>query len=123
MAMKTIDILTMTCGTSIVAFSCAFAPGIAGPINYTDLLMRPRANATERIAYGQAPSQFADLWMPDGSGPHPILVLIHGGCWRADLPGLEMMAYAAETFAAWLRGLEHRISAARRTGWRLPWKF
>jgi acetyl esterase/lipase len=111
MAMKTIDILTLTCGTSIVAFSCAFAPGIAGPINYTDLLMRPRANATERIAYGQAPSQFADLWMPDGSGPHPILVLIHGGCWRADLPGLEMMAYAAEDFrrhgfAVWI--IEYR---------------
>lgn len=96
--MNAIHILTMTCGASVVAFGYAFAPTIAGPISYTDLLTRPRAAATEHVAYGEAPSQFADLWMPDGSGPHPILVLIHGGCWRADLPGAEMMAYAAEDF-------------------------
>jgi len=56
--------------------------------------------------YGDEPSQFADLWLPSGSGSHPVLVLMHGGCWRADLPGLELMAYAAEDlrqhgFAVW----------------------
>lgn len=72
------------------------SPAAADPINYTDLLARPRPAATERIHYGDAPSQFADLWLPAGSGAHRVVVLIHGGCWRADLPGLDLMAYAAE---------------------------
>jgi len=76
----------------------AFAPALAGPINYTDLLARPRPAATQRVHYGDAPSQFADLWLPDGSGAKSVVVLIHGGCWQADLPGLELTAYAAEDF-------------------------
>jgi acetyl esterase/lipase len=89
-------ILTIGGGASLAAFACALATAIAGPISYTDLLARPRPAATERVHYGDASTQFADLWLPSGSGSHPVLVLIHGGCWRADLPGLELMAYAAE---------------------------
>jgi acetyl esterase/lipase len=59
-------------------------------------LARPRPAASERIRYGDAPSQFADLWLPSGKGPHPVVAMLHGGCWRADLPGLDLMTYAAE---------------------------
>ena len=83
-------------GALITGFACSVAAAIASPINYTDLLARERPVATERIHYGDAPSQFADLWLPGGNGPHRVVVMIHGGCWRADLPGLELMAYAAE---------------------------
>lgn len=89
------NILTIGAGLCAVVAS-EFAAAIAGPINYTDLLARPREAATERVHYGDASSQFADLWLPHGSGSHPVVILIHGGCWRADLPGLEMMTYAAE---------------------------
>ena len=34
--------------------------------------------------YGPHPEQVADLWVPEGEGPHPGVVLIHGGCWRAE---------------------------------------
>lgn len=34
----------------------------------------------ERITYGDAPSQFGDLYMPDDS-PRGTVVLIHGGAW------------------------------------------
>jgi acetyl esterase/lipase len=98
-------------GAFLVAWASAITPVMtgpvmAGPINYTDLLARPQPAATERIRYGTAPSQFADLWLPSGSQPHRVVVLMHGGCWRADLPGLELMAYAAEDlrqggFAVW----------------------
>ncbi|MBW3560741.1 MAG: alpha/beta hydrolase [Proteobacteria bacterium] len=66
------------------------------PITFRQLLERPRAQATARIAYGPDPLQFGELWAPEGRGPHPVVVLIHGGCWRADLPGLELMDYMAE---------------------------
>jgi acetyl esterase/lipase len=41
----------------------------------------PPANA--RIPYGSDPLQFADLRLPEGDGPHPVAVVIHGGFWRA----------------------------------------
>jgi acetyl esterase/lipase len=98
-------------GAFLAAFAPSLATGIAGPINYTDLLARQRPVATQRIHYGEAPSQIGDLWLPDGNGPHRVVVMIHGGCWRADLPGLELMAYAAENLrqhgvAVW--NLEYR---------------
>jgi len=71
-------------------------PALAAPISFTDLLARPRPAATERIRYGDAPSQFADLWLPYAGGLHAVVVLLHGGCWRADLPGLDLMTYAAD---------------------------
>lgn len=66
------------------------------PIGYLDLLASERAAADLRIAYGSDALQFGDLWLPAGAGPHPLVVMIHGGCWRADLPGLELMDYACE---------------------------
>ena len=33
------------------------------------------------FSYGPARSQCADLYLPRGSGPHPAIVLIHGGSW------------------------------------------
>jgi acetyl esterase/lipase len=68
----------------------------AAPLTYTELLARPRPAANQRIQYGLSPSQFGDLWLPAGAGPHRVVVLIHGGCWLAQLPGLDMTAYAAE---------------------------
>lgn len=65
------------------------------PITFSQLLARPREKAEVRLAYGPEPLQFGELWLPAGRGPHPVVVLIHGGCWRADLPGLELMDYMA----------------------------
>lgn len=73
---------------------------MTAPIGYLDLLARDRAPADLRVAYGRDPLQFGDLWLPRGTGPHPVVVMIHGGCWRADLPGLELMDYAAADLRA-----------------------
>jgi acetyl esterase/lipase len=35
------------------------------------------------FSYGPHRSQRADLHLPPGPGPHPLIVLIHGGSWRA----------------------------------------
>jgi acetyl esterase/lipase len=83
----------------------------ASPISFSDLLRRERPVATQHIAYGKQPAQFGELWLPEGPGPHPVLVMIHGGCWQAALPGVELMAYIAEDmsrsgFAVW--NLEYR---------------
>jgi acetyl esterase/lipase len=81
------------------------------PITFSQLLAQPRAAADRRIAYGPDGLQFGELWLPSGQGRHPVIVLIHGGCWRADLPGLELMDYMAADlrdrgYAVW--NLEYR---------------
>jgi acetyl esterase/lipase len=70
-------------------------PQDRAPITFRQLLEQPREEADARIAYAHEPLQYGDLWLPKGRGPHPVVVLIHGGCWRADLPGLELMDYIA----------------------------
>jgi len=47
-----------------------------------DYLGWPAAPADLRHAYGPRPDQFGDLYLPPGPGPHPVVLLLHGGCWR-----------------------------------------
>jgi len=42
-----------------------------------DFLTRGRSHR-----YGPHRSQRADLYLPGGSGPHPVMVVIHGGSWH-----------------------------------------
>jgi len=81
------------------------------PITFSQLLEKPKATGDHRIAYGADPFQFSELRLPRGQGRHPVIVLIHDGCWRADLPGTELMDYMAADlrdrgYAVW--NLEYR---------------
>lgn len=40
--------------------------------------------------YGPHPSQRAELRLPAGEGPHPVMVVIHGGSWQARYGKLVM---------------------------------
>jgi acetyl esterase/lipase len=60
-----------------------------------EAMARSTPPSAERIAYGQAPSQFGELWLPAGSGPAPVAVLVHGGCWQSSY-GLDLMDPMAE---------------------------
>lgn len=75
-------------------------------ISFDELLARPRPAAEKHIAYGTDADQFGELYLPKAPGPHPVAMLIHGGCWSKRLPGLELMAYVAADlrgrgFAVW----------------------
>lgn len=50
-----------------------------------------------RIAYGPDAHQFGELRVPPGPGPHPVAVIIHGGCWL-DQYGLDLMTDMSEVF-------------------------
>jgi acetyl esterase/lipase len=80
---------------------------------------RPRPPA--RIAYGPAPSQYAELFVPSGAGPFPVAVLVHGGCWTEKFGGITQLRNMAGALRrARLRGLERRIPPRRRARRRLP---
>lgn len=70
-----------------------------------DLLTRPVPIPDERLHYGRLASQFADLRLPCGAGPFPVVAGIHGGWWRA-AHGLDTHAHlcaalVAEGIATW----------------------
>jgi acetyl esterase/lipase len=71
-------------------------PTSARLMDWPDLMSRPTPAATTRIAYGQEPLQVADLWLPDGKGPFPVVLMVHGGCWRSGVAKLSIMNYIAE---------------------------
>ena len=50
----------------------------------------------ERIAYGLGPERYGELRLPPGPGPHPVVLLLHGGCWLsiADLSYVRELARA-----------------------------
>jgi acetyl esterase/lipase len=72
------------------------APSAAPLMDWPDLLARPMPSPTKEIAYGALPEQVADLWLPAGRGPFPVVLMVHGGCWRSGVAKLTIMNYAAE---------------------------
>jgi acetyl esterase/lipase len=84
-----------------------------------DILEREPPAADERIAYGSEPQQFGDLRIPAGHGPHPVVIGIHGGYWRAryDLAhfGFVCAALTAVGFATW--NIEYRRTGEPGGGW------
>lgn len=72
-----------------------------------------------RYAYADGASQFGDLWLPEGEGPHPVVVLVHGGFWRTGFDLSLMDALAADVVArgwvAW--NIEYRRVGEEGGGW------
>jgi acetyl esterase/lipase len=55
-------------------------------------LLAPR----QRHRYGPHRSQRADLYLPKGTGPFPVIVLIHGGSWQARYSKIVMRGLAGD---------------------------
>ncbi len=82
----------------LIATSLATA-AMAEPATVQDYMAQPRIAADVRIAYGAEPAQVAELFLPKGSGPHPVVVLIHGGCYLAEYEGLPQTSGLAADLA------------------------
>ena len=111
---------------SLLAAPCAStsarAQNAAGVRRMTagDLNALPSRAPDRRIAYGDDSSEYGDLRVPVGRGPHPVVVLIHGGCFKAAYAsntGLGAMADAltAGGIATW--NVEYRRLGQPGGGW------
>jgi len=49
-----------------------------------------------RIAYGTDPLQFGELRLPSTKGPHPVAIVVHGGCWLAKIGNMDERAVAID---------------------------
>jgi len=54
----------------------------ADPVELSAFVAIPRPAPTATFQYGTAAAQGVDVFLPNGDGPHPVAILIHGGCWR-----------------------------------------
>ena len=83
--------------TLFIIFLLAMTTANAQTLSFRDILNRTeRPTPTKKVAYGTHPDQYAELWLPSQSATAPVIILVHGGCWRADLPGPELVAFLAD---------------------------
>lgn len=50
------------------------------------------------LRYADHPRGFAELRLPEGTGPFPLAVIYHGGCWKT---GIASQAYMAPLATRW----------------------
>ncbi len=71
-------------------------------LNADDILKLASQPPSAKVQYGAAPQQYAELRLPAGKGPFPVVVVIHGGCW---------IQYATTQYTS------HLASALTKEGW------
>jgi acetyl esterase/lipase len=69
-------------------------------LTWPDLTGRPREAPDATIAYGDDALQRIDLWRPDGDGPHPTVLMVHGGCWQSSIADRRLMDWVAADLRA-----------------------
>lgn len=88
-------------------------------MKFTDIKKLAFDEPTAKLQYGEDSLQFGELRIPNTKGPHPVVVIIHGGCWLSsyDLSLMHAMAtrLTAQGYATW--NLEYRRVGDEAGGW------
>ncbi|HEX4711325.1 alpha/beta hydrolase [Phenylobacterium sp.] len=71
----------------------------AEPASLDDYMKQARHAPAATVHYGPATSQVAELFLPKGKGPHPVVVLLHGGCFQKELEGFAQTSALAADLA------------------------
>ncbi len=106
---------------AILGMVCSSVEG-EGPsqlMTVKDLIALKQTEADFMLPYGEDSSQFGQLRLPEGTGPFPVAVIIHGGCWQAAY-GLHHISPLASAitelgFATW--SMEYRRIGNPGGGW------
>lgn len=108
-------------GALCLAGAAAAAPAerVPGSVGFSAVAALPAPSPVAMVRYGPAGPQHAELYLPAGSAPAPVVVLVHGGCWL-NAYGLDHIralagALAAEGYAVW--SLEYRRVGDDGGGW------
>ena len=85
-----------------------------------ELSSLPTQPPDQRISYGTESSQYGELRVPTGPGPHPVVVLVHGGCFKAAYAQASYFgqvgdALKAKGIATW--NIEYRRLGQTGSGW------
>jgi acetyl esterase/lipase len=113
-ARLTIGAIVATAGVLAAAFADAQR------LRPRDVDTLPSRPADARVAYGTDPLQFGDLRLPKGTGPFPVVIVIHGGCWVSRFATLQNTAAFSDALrdagvATW--NIEYRRTDTKGGGW------
>jgi len=108
--------LALGLGASLVL---APFPAAAQSMTAADAMAAPRDVPDHTLSWGAEPLQLGELRLPPGPGPHPVAVLVHGGCWLSDYDrhhvGPLARALAEAGLATW--SLEYHRVGDPGGGW------
>jgi acetyl esterase/lipase len=68
----------------------------AALMTWPDLIERPRPAPSATVSYGNEAMQRVDLYLPEGEGPHPTVLMVHGGCWQTEIADRRIMNWIAD---------------------------
>jgi len=93
-------VLAKSVAAVLLALSIAPAAWAADPMTLEQYIQsQAPVRGDVHVAYGSAASQWAELFLPKGAGPHPVVVFVHGGCWSADVGARTSSQVAADLAA------------------------
>jgi acetyl esterase/lipase len=95
-------------------------PATAQRMGPRDVDALPSSPPTITVAYGKDPLEVGDLRLPQGKGPFPVVVVIHGGCWTKGFATKQNTAALATDltkhgYATW--NIEYRQIGDNGGGW------
>ncbi len=98
--------------TTLVGLVAALTASLAGAqvLQFGEVQKMAPAPYDARLPYGTDPLQFVELRLPSGPGPHPVVFLIHGGCWLSaiNLDNISMFAAALTKEGVATASVEYR---------------
>jgi len=65
-------------------------------LTWEDLTSRPRPRPDATVSYGADFLQKVDVWLPEGPGPFPTVLMVHGGCWTTGIADRSLMNWVAD---------------------------
>jgi acetyl esterase/lipase len=85
-----------------------------GPVALANVPVPPALH----IAYGTDSLQFGELRLPKGSGPYPVAIVVHGGCWLARLGSLD-----SRVLTDYMRPLAAALTEAGIATWSVHYRL
>ena len=86
-----------------------------GPLDLANATVPPGA---VRLSYGTESLQFGELRVPTTPGPHPVAIVVHGGCWLAKLGTMDPRAVALDN----MRPLANALTEAGIATWNIEYR-
>ncbi|MDR3703789.1 MAG: alpha/beta hydrolase [Candidatus Sulfopaludibacter sp.] len=86
--------------------------------NPLELIKQATPTASDRLAYGKNPLQVGELRLPTGTGPFPVAILVHGGCWEVKINKLPESVTSFEL----LRPIAAALATAGIASWNVEYR-
>lgn len=103
----------------LITLAGGLKPTGAQTLTFRDIEKLQTPLADHRVPYGDDSLQFGDLRLPKSRGPHPVAIIIHGGCWYSEYDLSHISSFAAALtrlgIATWT--IEYRRVGNPGGGW------